>query len=308
MKVLLTGIEYFANQIQHAVQECDSDFSFSRISVKSPRWPIAAITLMRKRTIDLWYHVGGYHTWGVNLPMTSVAARYNVRSVIHWAGTDVLTVSAAKFRGFFRHTVVATHWAGAPWLKEELSAFCVDDVLYVPFPLSEVAKACSGTAKPFPSKMVVLSYASSQSRATFYGYDTIHRLAKSFPGIEFRIAGIFRPADIVELPNVHFLGWRKDMTPLYEDSVLILRIVPHDGFSGMVQEALAHGRYVIWKYDVPGVVSATDYHDIHTAIHSFYVRFRAQQLPLNGEGRTFVSQHLSQDRIGNEIVRRLRSV
>ena len=47
------------------------------------------------------------------------------------------------------------------------------------------------------------------------------------------------------------IDYDSDMTEIYKQTSLLIRLTKHDGFSSMVLEALSLGRNVIWTYKIP---------------------------------------------------------
>lgn len=176
----------------------------------------------------------------------------DLRRAYYWIGTDVLNAQAEKSAGshtrcFDHESKNATHWAGAPWLTEELAqlGLPVSTALF-PGWLPD----CQFTPA-FPETFTVLTYI-PDARPHAYGGQQVLEAALALPGTEFLVMGGSgtwlgggQPS------NLHFCGWVDDVTALYTRSSVVVRLVGHDALGGSVREGLALGRHVIYTYDVP---------------------------------------------------------
>ncbi len=223
--------------------------------------------------------------------------------VMQWTGTDVLharaTTARGRATGRLRHGCI--HWAGAPWLVDELAAIGVR-AEFVPHSFVEAPDVPA----PFPEVFTILAYA-RPGREAFYGVDAVSRVAATVPDAEVLIAGCDRPA--VPAPaNVRYLGWVEDMDALYARAHVLLRMTAHDGLAFMVQEALAHGRYAVWNHPFPGTITAVDADEACARIAELAARHRAGVLPLNLAGADHIRTHYSPARVRDDIRRRLSTI
>lgn len=207
--------------------------------------------------------------------------------VYYWIGTDVLKAWEDTKRScltpFFRLSLNSVHLAGAPWLAEELQAIGVP-ALCVLFP----SQLPTMLPPPLPEVFTVASYI-PDSRSEFYGGPLVYEAARRLPFVRFLVWGgsgswISRP-----LPNLHFLGWITDVTQVYTQASVILRLVKHDALGGSVREGLAMARHVIYTYRVPCTLHVP-FHDkemLIECLEGLYQRHQRGQLDLNLEGREY---------------------
>lgn len=175
------------------------------------------------------------------------------RIIIHWIGTDVLTLSPLFAKCFSR--LGNMHLSQAPWLVEELKAKGVVS-RWLPIVPSLVA-----VCEPLPRMLTVLTYLGSrESKNDFYGKEDTEELIKRFPDVNFLIVGKVGRESKLNLSNVSYLGLVESerMNDVYNSSTVLLRLTKHDGLSFMVLEALNRGRYVIWTKDFPYCYMAKD--------------------------------------------------
>jgi hypothetical protein len=199
--------------------------------------------LARLAYADVLIRVGG------PLPHSSLMALARLRGipvVIIWAGTDVLNLlrNPTLLQESEKSEVV--HLAVAPWLVDELSAAGIR-ARYLPILGVEGSAAPPNSAgRPY-----VLTYL-PEPRRDFYGRDFVYEVARGLPDMRFLAVGAGEQ-DAQAPPNVRYLGWRVGLNDLYDQSFAILRVPEHDGMSLVVLEALARGRFVLWRYPLPGV-------------------------------------------------------
>ena len=99
-----------------------------------------------------------------------------------------------------------------------------------------------------PPRFTVLAYA-LDDRDELYGLDFILELARRRPDIQFLLLAA-TPTDALP-ENVTSLGWVDDIHPIMSQATVYVRPTSHDGFSYLVLEALATGRYVLWTTPFP---------------------------------------------------------
>jgi len=198
------------------------------------------------RRFDLVYHIGGIN-WQHGL-----ACRLLCKPVLwHWCGSDVLALKESRgWRGVINHFAAyrwaVGHLADSPELAEELQEISIRSHVVRLLP-----KFIEADVEPLPEKFTVLSYWGN-NRRDFYGGDIVLKLAEEFPQFEFRILMATGEGEEVSLPNVKFLGYRKDMPRIYSESSVLIRLPKHDSLAKMPLEMLARGRYVIYNKKVPG--------------------------------------------------------
>ena len=173
------------------------------------------------------------------------------RRIFYWIGTDVQQTIAAIRDGTIRRSVYESvrreeHLADSPWLAAELASVGIDARV---IPIFAVGTNPS-EPPPLPDRFTVLTYLPDRRHA-FYGSSMIAAAASALPEIDFLVLGGVgawmsdRPA------NIRFLGWQADTAQFYERSSVLVRMVEHDGMSGMVAEALSFARHVIYSYALP---------------------------------------------------------
>lgn len=297
-RVAVSGLPYFGRRMAALL----SGDGWQATYLETRGWrPFPALgALWRARRAGVLYHLGGQIARGSRPHLLLSLLRRPC--VMHWTGSDVLHAHAVAARGAVaaRLRDGCLHWAGAPWLVQELAAIGVR-AEWVPH------SAVTGPERlpPFPERFTVLAYL-RPGREEFYGAAAVRRVAVALPEAEVLVVGVDR---LAEAPaNVRCLGWVTDMAPVYAAGHALLRLAAHDGLSFMVQEALAWGRWVVWNHPFPGVVEATTVDEACARMAALAARHRAGCLPLNEEGAAHVRAHYHPARIRDDIRRRLAAV
>lgn len=299
IRLLVTGAPYFVKQT------CEIAFSSPPWKSVTPnlaplrRWRLRFLKFqLQKMHADGWYHIGG-HT----LPFLYKLKLFNQRSlirtpiIIRWIGSDILTM-AKEFEqkpGLFAAARQLTHFAGAPWLVQELKAIGLE-AAFVPSSSKKRALYLSLEPPPLPKQFAILAYVPDQGEE-LYGWQHLIRLARELPETEIKIlSGTGK--SLSEVPhNIHFLGWHEDVYDAYKKCSLVVRMTNHDGYSSSVQEALLLGRHVIWTYPFPGVVQAESYDALYQHVKRLLDLHANGQLKINNEGRDFMAKKMNPDHL-----------
>jgi len=303
-KLFLTGLPYFVRQLNEMVFNTDEwdviQLDLEKTRTRTGRFIKIVKTLLNS---DIWYQIGGHIGKGTIYKCAQV---FKVPVVIHWVGTDVLKV-IEYFKNTKRlpYTGNLIHWAGAPWLVEELKTVGIHSK-FVPLPL-KLLNTASEIGLSLPQNFTIMSYI-PDTRPDFYGVEHIIHLAKDFPEIQFLIVG-GKGSYIKDKPsNVRFLGWVNNIKEIFLKATVVIRLTKHDGYGGTIQEALSLGRHAIWSYPFPGVFQASDYFALKDHIKHLLELHYKGQLKLNIQGQEYVRQHMNPKLLAEEIRKNLINV
>lgn len=225
----------------------------------------------------------------------------------YWIGTDVENTLTEVHRGTIRNSVLARargelHVAAAPWLADELNTIGLTaSVAFVP-----VDYRVPETAPALPDQLSVLTYL-PHGRFEYYGGSIVLAAARALDDIRFDVVGGSAP-DGSQRANVRWLGWVDDMTELYANCTVVLRIPRHDALGATVVEGLLHARHVIYTHRLPGVHHVAE--RTSEAVIGVLEGVRLDQmrgaLDLNHEGRDWAratfDQHLLARRLLGQLL------
>lgn len=298
-RVAIGGLPYFGRRM--AALLAGEGWQAAYLETRGWRPAPALAALRAARRADVLYQLGG-QIERLSRP-DALRAVASPLCVMHWTGSDVLYAHTVARRGRVSRRLRdgCVHWAGAPWLVEELATIGVQ-ATWVPH--SEVAALSA--IPPLPDgRFTVLAYL-RPGREQFYGAEAVLRVAATLPEAEILIAGCER---LPSAPaNVRCLGWVERMDAVYARCHVLLRMAAHDGLAFMVQEALAFGRHVVWNYPFPGAHLAADAEEACTRVTGLAAQHERGTLSLNLAGAAHVRERYNPTRIRDDIRRRLAAV
>lgn len=281
--------------------------------LKTEGWDIRSYNLRRfshqlamaryLQCCDLAFSWTGRITMGKFLSASRLLGKKKV--VLFWCGSDVLYAQKEHQERKTVEPWIAEqiHWAGAPWLAEEVRAMGLN-CEYVPItwvkPVTFLA--------PLPQKFSVLCYTPTTERSELYGIDQVLEVARALPAVSFTIVGLLPGQKIEATENVQFHGWIGDMTPFYQKATVVWRPTRHDGMSFMALEALAQGRHVIWSYPAPGVIQSRNAGTARLELERLLELHASRNLELNYSGAQFVARHFSPEMIRKGMLSGWRNI
>jgi len=251
---------------------------------------------------DLTYAWGGSVRVGKFLALSRLAGVKKL--VMFWCGSDTL-VARGDYEAGKLHPWVAKqiHWAGSPWLAEEVRAMGLK-CEYVP---STWVPAVDRLPE-LPNEFSVLAFLRHTERKSLYGTDVILEAARALPAVRFTLIGIV-PGQKLQVPeNVTVHPFSGEITPFYKAATVIWRPTRHDGLSFMALEALAYGRHVMWSYPFPGVTVAKDAKTGILELQRLLDLHHAKSLDLNRAGADHVARNFSAANIRDNILARWKNI
>lgn len=216
--------------------------------------------------------------------------------IIHWAGSDVLTISKHPAELERLRLAKIIHWTSGPDLVDELEILGIR-ARYVASASADIPKNIC----PLPGEFTVLTYL-PEPRREFYGQSYVWEAAKALSDVRFIAVG--RGGQEPAAPaNVEYVGDVNDMNARYDSATVLLRLTQHDSLSQGVIEALAHGRHVIWTDWLPGCVHVESVDEAIDALRTLRAAHDESRLELNQAGINYVARDHAPARIAAGIVR-----
>jgi len=297
-KVLLHGLEFFCQRLPAVLQSDGWEIRHHSVH----QWRSFAPLLRDMRAADLLFVWGSRISFGKFLRVARFFDKKNV--VMFWAGSDVLGAQMQFAEGICEPWIAAkTHWAGAPWLRDEIQALGLKCEFA---PITWVPKV--ERPHPLPERFSVLVYLPDTDRAQLYGLERILQVARSLPHISFELVGLASGSVLDPPRNLRIHGRIADMADVYRRSSAYWRPVTHDGLSFMSLEAMSHGRHVIWSYPFPHCLQSrsveTDREEI-VRLHDLHQR---NLLNLNEPAIAMVAERFSLEAIRKDYLRRWEEI
>ncbi len=220
MKIIIIGLPYFGNKLAKRLKEYDSKNKYMYLNTNSSRLD-KLVYLFQIIFAKKLYVISGDICCSNTI---NIALFLRKKVLIHWVGSDVLKAKKKIGTPDYINNEMISHVAIAPWLIEELNK---DIGLKAKLaPMMTYDKKIDIERIKLPESFSIFSYI-GKNKEIFYGIDTIIKLAKDFPNIKFRIAGIDAYNE-VDLKNVKFLGWINDIEEEYLNNIAYLRAPEHD--------------------------------------------------------------------------------
>jgi hypothetical protein len=297
-QVAVSGLGLFSAEVAKHVERLRPDWKTSVLSTNSRIEVLASLFALLRS--DVWYSIGSpitdrwVHLW---------ARLLRKPRVIHWVGSDI---------EYFRNTVSLhkqfrsmgiKHLTEVSWTAEELRELGLQSEI-VPLPL----RHSSSTVKPLPERFTIMLYL-PKSRPEFYGRRKYEALLKEFSAEQLRVyvvgGGDLQAPEGVEVIN---LGWRDDLSAIFEQVTVLIRLTPRDGLSLMVLEALSFGRYVMWSKPFPYCVHVRSREDLTSGLRSLLDRHRSGMLHAQYAAAEMVERNYSAERAVDGILHAWESV
>ncbi len=292
MRVILTGLPYFAKKISQQLAEFDPKNHY--IALNS-----SALIMDKLKFFFLIFFSQTYYIHGgaVNASKTlDLALLLNKKIIMNWAGTDVLKATEIVKAGLANPKYIKNiqHYCVAPWLKEELAEIGIDATILDVTALDTKPKVAASITKDF----TILTYI-GKGREVFYGIESITDLAVKMPNITIRIAGI---DDYPDLPkNITTLGW-VDMQAEFENCNLFIRNAQHDGMPFTVIEALSHAKHVIFNQKFEHTQYINNDTELLKKVTTLVKKHQNQQLVPNIKGQEYVIGRFNNKKILTNLV------
>jgi len=246
--------------------------------------------------------------WGARISMGKVLrgakALQTKRIILFWCGSDTLAAQKEFNRDQLDPWVARQiHWAGAPWLAEEIQALGIS-CEYVPITW---AKAVRDPA-PLPKQFSVLTYLPKPQLGRLYGLDRMLRVAWELPHIPFTLVGLLSGRVSGAPPNLRILPRDPDMDRHFRDATVYWRPVSHDGLSFMALEALSYGRHVLWSYPFPYCITTRNVDEDIAEIQRLHALHQSGSLSMNQAGRELIFQSFTPERVKGRFLDKWKSI
>ncbi|MCF8432986.1 MAG: hypothetical protein K9G37_00830 [Crocinitomicaceae bacterium] len=298
MKVIAVGLPLFAKRLAKSLGNFDKSNSYTWLNTYYSKIDKLKARFLIPRAECIISINGSIETSKV----FDLALNRKIPLIMIWVGTDVITATAAFKSGKYRKDYIenAVHFCEVNWIQDELKAIGIN---------ADIVNFASFDKKfqlmnPISQKFTVLTYIPNQ-RSEFYGPNLFLNVARSFPEINFIIAGT-KAEEYQPLPeNVKALGWVEDMDSLYADVHLCVRIPEHDGLSTFILESLARGKDVIYKYPFDYCLQAGNEMEFKSVLQSRYSLFLNGLWDSNRSGAEFIANEFNSTQILGELKKRI---
>lgn len=216
---------------------------------------------------------------------------FNKKVIFHWIGTDVYNcINGSKTN--YEYQLNVTHLSGSKLLHDELKNIGIESIIIPIIPFS-----MDLSIMEMPNTHRILNYI-PQGKEEFYAADIVVNLANRNKNIIFDVVGTEKFEKIKIIPeNIYFHGRVSNtaMNKIYKNITILFRFPKHDGLSMMVIEALAKGKYIIYKYKHPYVYTPTssNIEDIDQTLKKI-LKLKPE---INYRGHDYVKEHYNEKKM-----------
>lgn len=215
--------------------------------------------------------------------------------IVHWIGADSwLALNSFTSRAYTKilKNKVNLHIAIEEELAKRLESIGIDHIIH-PLPVATHYKL-----EPIPKEIKVLIYLPDETEYYWkrFNGEIIKKIVKEFPQIKFVI--IRNSGKYFSEENVECHKWINDMESLYKKVIAVVRISEHDGFPGIIVEALSMGRHFIYSQKFPFCKTATNFEELKIDLDEII-----QNPRLNNEGSEYVNKNYSLNRITDGLIK-----
>lgn len=293
-RVLVIGLPFFGTRVADSLCSVGYDARYQphpgRMATRLPKLGTEIAQA------DVIYAIGS--SVRKNSPLDLIS-RLGKQMLVHWVGTDVSVAVDDWNEGMASQRVLdnGIHRADARWLIKELEVIGVkakERLLPIPVAI--------GSPQPLPKDFRVLVYLPTEPQED-YDVESTLEVIRSMPDVSFGIVGGFAPPE--HFPNVEILGFVSDMPAVYRQFTVLLRLMKHDGMSHSVIEATSFGRYVLWTYEMDGIISVHGAEAARTELLRLKAENEAGSLELNSVGARHMQEHYNHERLLAQICRDL---
>ncbi|HOJ12205.1 MAG TPA: hypothetical protein PK733_16675, partial [Clostridiales bacterium] len=300
MKIIIIGLPYFACRLAKSLSHFDRDNSY--VAIDMNRGILSKLKyIFHLINADIVYSIGGFVVYSRSAAMAFLLKK---KFIMEWVGSDVLNARRAYKENLVDMKIIqqSIHFCEAPWIQKDLAQLGIKTEILYFFTFNTEERQIY----KLPDKFSILSYV-NESRQEFYGIDNLIRLARDFPKIEVRIAGMKTTQK--ELPqNIKLLGWVKDMGEFYKGCVLFLRLTEHDGLAFSVREALGVGRYVGYSYKYDKTFFVDSYSSLKSLVLELCRSFYNNSLVFNYNGMDFIAKTFSEKKVLGNLVNKFKKI
>ena len=293
MNIAIIGNSYFGEILTKQLNEFDKEnrYKFYNTSEKVLDKIKFALHIVN---IDVVYSISASISGGGAL---NLALKFDKKIIQHFIGSDVLSAREDFKNDKVNNTLIqkSKYLCEVDWIQEELKEININSKVQPIMVYENIIEP-----KKF-KEFEVLTYI-GKGKERFYGIDDFIQLAKDFPKLKFKIAGIDMYPNLPT--NIKCLGWI-DMQKEMQNSTIFIRNTKHDGLGFTVLEALSLGRVIFYNYDFPHVNYFQNYKQLKDKFEIKYQEFQDGRLDIDYEAIEFIKENFNRDRVLYTLIKKM---
>lgn len=297
-RIIIVGLPLFAKRLEKDLCEYDARLKVTALDTYYKRKDrIKAMLLIP--FCSVLYSINGTTS---KSKVFDWAFFWKKRVMMTWVGTDV-TKAINNPNRLQKYLDKASHYCEVKWIQQELRLELGIDAEILNFFNFDINQSSAFIKNA--SNLVVLSYIGA-GREKYYGLDKIIELAKCFPNVEFRIAGIENHSE-EPYENIKFLGWVRDMKLEFDKCHVTARLIEHDGLSGFVLESMLYGKYVLYSQPLRNTLFSPDLLESKKHLEVLVSRFVQFNLHENNQAKEWVKENFNKQYILDRLIKILNN-
>ena len=290
MNIAVIGNSHFGSILVKQLSQYDDQNNYSFYDTNEKKLDKLKFAL-NIFNIDIVYSVSASIRGGGALTLAGFCGK---KIVQHFIGSDVLSAVKDYENNNISKKMIkqSTYLCEVKWIEDELKEIGVN---------AEVVTIMAYKQKENPKifkKFSVLTYM-AKGKEEFYGMCDFIALAKCFPEITFKIAGIKSYDDLPK--NIICLGW-VNMIDELQNATVFIRNAEHDGLGFSVIEALSLGRVTFYNYNFPCVNYFKGYYDLKNKFLETTCKFENANLNINYNAIEFVKENYNEGKVLKNLV------
>ncbi len=301
MKVIVTGLNYFAQQLVADLSEFDRENSYVHINTYTSFWGKVKFMLLLPFT-RVVISLNGPTDQSGSLDWV---LRLRKKLMIQWMGTDAQhAVQRFENKTILRKYIdyASAHLVDFEILRQDVIRLGLE-------PQWQDYKSLeSYEAEKNYDDLMVLSYV-PQGRQAYYGMHWICELAAENPDTIFTLIGLTE-CEFDTTPNMRFLGWtpEEETIELMKTHAVFLRLTEHDGCSLSVLKAMSLGAEVCWTYPYQYTHHTPTLENLKNKFAEISEQIQQRKLQPNEEVRNFILSAFRREEVFPAYIRKIKEV
>ncbi|MCE3296445.1 MAG: hypothetical protein K0R65_2159 [Crocinitomicaceae bacterium] len=301
MRVIVTGLKYFSEQLVQDLSEFDRKNSYTFVNTYTSFWGKIKFMLLLPFTKVVISFNGPTDKSG----SLDWVLRLRKKLLIQWMGTDAQHALQRQENKTINRKYIdyaSAHLVDFDLLKEDVTRLGLT-------PEWQDFKSLKAyEPEKYYDDLMVLSYV-PETRQAYYGMHWICELAAENPDTIFTLIGL-QECEFETTPNMRFLGWtsEEETMELMKTHAVFLRLTEHDGCSLSVLKAMSMGAEVCWTFPYKYTHHTPGLETLKGRFTEVCELVQSRNLKPNAEIRNFVLESFQKEKVIRDYIRKIEEI